>query len=650
MARLNAEQTLAVEYAGPARHLLVLAGAGTGKTTTIVQRVAHLVRGGTKPERILLLTFSRRAAKEMRGRLAAALGPVTDRLTIGTFHSFCWEVVSRIPKTFGVQAATVIDRDDATSLFTLARSERVEKGEKDFPKAAQIADWHSYARNCLLPLDAYLEKFTELPEDWARRVLAIAEAYTAKKRERHYIDYDDMLELLVRGLEKSTALRTQMQALYQHILVDEMQDTNPVQWRLLDLLREPAQLYCVGDDAQSIYAFRGADFRNVHAFSERVPRAAVLKLTENYRSTQEILDVSNWLLARSPLNYEKELRAARGHGVRPRLIDFASKFDEAAWLANDLRVRHEAGANWREHMILVRTAWSAKSIEAALIEADIPYTFIGGTSFLQAAHVKDVLALLRASFNRLDELAWVRYLTLWPKVGDGSAGKVVRALAAQAGTSVFDVLQKTLKNREEIAEGLHLATALAANPQAAVGAVCGHLEPLLATRYDRWEARKSDLRLLAQLAEKYSSVREFVETFTLDPVSNSEAAKTSEEDTVTLITVHSAKGTEAPVCYVAQAQASMYPHTRSLGDLDREEEERRILYVALTRAQNELILTRAGDEVVNIFQFGSTARALGEGYFLEELPPDIAEVTHMGFGGTRSALDALKELDDELGW
>jgi len=650
MASLNAEQRLAVEYAGPARHLLVLAGAGTGKTTTLVQRVAHLVRGGTKPERILLLTFSRRAAKEMRGRLAAALGPVTDRLTIGTFHSFCWEVISRIPKTFGVQAATVIDRDDATSLFTLARSERVEKGERDFPKAAQIADWHSYARNCLLPLDAYLEKFTELPADWVRRVVAIAEAYTAKKRERHYIDYDDMLELLVRGLEKSTALRTQMQALYQHILVDEMQDTNPVQWRLLDLLREPAQLYCVGDDAQSIYAFRGADFRNVHAFGERVPGAAVLKLTENYRSTQEILDVSNWLLARSPLNYEKELRAARGRGVRPRLIDFASKFDEAAWLANDLRVRHEAGAGWREHMILVRTAWSAKGIEAALVEADIPYTFIGGTSFLQAAHVKDVLALLRASFNRLDELAWVRYLTLWPKVGDGSAGKVVRALAAQPDTSMFDVLQKTLKNREEIAEGLHLATALAANPQAAVGAVCGHLEPLLASRYDRWEARKSDLRLLAQLAEKYSSVREFVETFTLDPVSNSEAARSSEDDTVTLITVHSAKGTEAPVCYVAQAQAGMYPHTRSLGDLDREEEERRILYVALTRAQNELILTRAGDEVVNIFQFGSTARALGEGYFLEELPADIADVTHMGFGGTRNALDSLRELDDELGW
>lgn len=650
MSTLNAEQTRAVEYAGPARHLLVLAGAGTGKTTTIVQRVAHLVRGGTKPERILLLTFSRRAAKEMRGRLAASLGPVTDRLTIGTFHSFCWEVISRIPKTFGVQAATVIDRDDATSLVTLARSERVARSEKDFPKAAQIGDWMSYARNCMLPLADYLAEFTEVPEEWAARVVAIADAYTAKKRERHYIDYDDMLELLVRGLEKSDALRTQMKALYGHILVDEMQDTNPVQWRLLDLLRDPAQLYCVGDDAQSIYAFRGADFRNVHAFRERVADAEVLKLTENYRSTQEILDVSNWLLARSPLKYDKELRAARGRGVKPRLLDFASKFDEAAWLANDLRVRHEAGANWHDHMILVRTAWSAKSIEAALVEADIPYTFIGGTSFLQAAHVKDVLSLLRASLNRLDELAWVRYLTLWPKVGDVKAGKVVRALADAPDASVFDVLMKELKGRDEIAEAVHLATAYAATPSAAIGAVCQNLDSLLSSRYDRWEARKSDLKLLAQLGEKYSSLREFVETFTLDPISNSEAAKSSEEDTVTLITVHSAKGTEAPVCYVAQAQAGLYPHTRSLGDLDREEEERRILYVALTRAQHELILTRAGDESVNIFQFGSTARAVGEGYFLEELPADIVDVTHMGFGGTKSALDALKELDDELGW
>lgn len=650
MSSLNAEQQRAVEYDGPARHLLVLAGAGTGKTTTIVQRVAHRVRTGTKPDRLLLLTFSRRAAKEMRGRLAAALGPVTDRLTIGTFHSFCWEVLSRIPKTFGIQATTVIDRDDATSLFTLARSERVEKGEKDFPKAAQIADWHSYARNCMLPLADYLAEFTEVPEDWARRVVAIAEAYTAKKRERHYIDYDDMLELLVRGLEKSEALRAQMRALYDEILVDEMQDTNPVQWRLLDLLRDPANLYCVGDDAQSIYAFRGADFRNVHAFTERVPDAAVLKLTENYRSTQEILDVSNWLLARSPLQYDKELRAARGRGVKPRLLDFASKFDEAAWLANDLRVRHEAGAHWHDHMILVRTAWTAKSIEAALVEADIPYTFIGGTSFLQAAHVKDVLSLLRASLNRLDELAWVRYLTLWPRIGDGKAGKVVRALAEQPDTSVFDVLMRELKGRDEIAEGLHLATAYATTPHAAIGAVSGHLEGVLATRYDRWESRKLDLRLLAQLGEKYTSLREFVETFTLDPISNSEAAKASEEDTVTLITVHSAKGTEAPVCYVAQAQAGLYPHTRSLGDLDREEEERRILYVALTRAQHELILTRASDEAVNVFQFGSTARAKGEGYFLEELPDALVDVTHLGFGGTRNALDALKELDDELGW
>lgn len=645
MPNLNPEQTRAVEYGGPARNLLVLAGAGTGKTTTIVQRVAHLVRTGTRPERILLLTFSRRAAKEMRGRLATTLGPVTDRLTIGTFHSFCWEVISRIPKTFGVQAATVIDRDDAVSLVTLARSERVEKGDKDFPKAAQIGDWMSYARNCMQPLRAYLDEFTEIPDEWADRVVAIAGAYTQKKRERQYIDYDDMLELLVSGLQTSEALRKQMRALYAHILVDEMQDTNPVQWRLIELLRDPAQLYCVGDDAQSIYAFRGADFRNVHEFRDRLPDADVLRLTENYRSTQEILDVANWLLARSPLSYDKRLHAARGHGTKPRLLDFASRFDEAAWLADDLRVRHEGGAAWRDHMVLVRTAWSAKAIEAALVEADIPYVFIGGTSFLQAAHVKDVMSLLRASLNRRDELAWVRYLTLWPKIGDGRAGKVVRALAERADASVFDVLMQELKGRDEIAEGIHLATAFAASPAAALGAVNSHLEAVLSVRHDRWESRKGDLRLLAQLAEKYSSLREFVETFTLDPISNSEASRGEGDDAVTVITVHSAKGTEAPVCYVAQAQAGMYPHTRSLGDIDREEEERRILYVALTRAQDELVLTRAGDDVVNIFQFGSTARAAGEGYFLEELPAALADATHMGFGGLRTALDELRDID-----
>lgn len=622
---LNREQRRAVRFDGG--HALVLAGAGTGKTTTVMGRVEHLIRKDVEPERILLLTFTRRAAREMVTRLKHRVGPASQRITAGTFHHFCLQTMRRMPKRFGLGQETVIDRDDQLQLMRLARVPFVKEGEQ-FPKAAELVNLNSYARNTNRPAREHLETYADLDEQTLEQVLKVFRDYRQRKKVCAYLDYDDILAHFAKRLHEKENCRRQLQRRFDHILVDEMQDTNPLQWLILDGLRDPATLFCVGDDAQSIYAFRGADFRNVHAFTERVAGATVLKLEQNYRSTQEILDLSNWLLADSPLGYDKRLRAARGTGERPWLVECESEREEATWITDNLIERHEDGAAWRDHMILTRTAWGAREVEATLVERRIPYQFIGGTSLLQSAHVKDVLALLRATSSPADELAWMRYLTLWPKIGDRTASKLIERLRGCADSEAAQELVKAaLPKQPKIARACRRVWQKWHEPQAAVATATKALAPLLEQHYDHWDRRERDLKLLERLAGGHRSVRAFIETYTLDPVSESMAQRTAEEDVLTLITVHSAKGTEAPVCYVLQVQSANYPHIRSIGDEAQEEEERRVLYVALTRAQDELILTRTAREKGALaWHGGRRARtATGKACFLDDVPEELLE-------------------------
>ena len=416
--------------------------------------------------------------------------------------------------------------------------------------------------------------------------------YSKRKTQCRYFDYDDILHLFASGIHRKPHLREKLQRRYDHLLVDEMQDTNPLQWLILDGMREPAKLFCVGDDAQSIYAFRGADFQNVHSFTERVPGSTVLKLEQNYRSTQEILDLSNWLLESSSLQYNKHLTAARGPGEKPVRVEVDGDFEEADWVVGDLLQRHEEGDPWRDHMILTRTAWAARSVEAALVENDIPYRFIGGTQLLQSAHVKDLLSLLRVIDNPADQLAWMRYLTLWPRVGEKTAASAVTQLTVMSAVDErIRYLKGTFKAAPRLGESLEACLSVWERPKKVIAAATDKMTPILEKKYDDWDRRSKDLTLLARLAEKHDSVAEFLETYTLDPISESEAANETEDDLVTVITVHSAKGTESPVCYLIGVQPGSYPHARSIGDDDKEEEERRVLYVAMTRAKNELVLS-----------------------------------------------------------
>jgi DNA helicase-2/ATP-dependent DNA helicase PcrA len=608
------------------KHSLVLAGAGCGKTKTIVARAAYLIDQGIPANQIQILTFTRRSASEIVARVELALGDQARGLRASTFHTFCMYLLRRAPKAFGLDQFSIIDRDDQLMLFRLIRGKDDKNNPNALPKPQQLCDLYSFARNTRQKLSLALEK--QLPEflEYKDQIAEIMKEYESRKRTRSFLDYDDILAVVASALAQSEGLVEYVASLCQYMLVDEMQDTNPLQWAILEPLKEKTSLFCVGDDAQSIYGFRGADFENIHHFKDRVPDAEIFKLEKNYRSTQEILDLSNWLLEQSPIHYDKKLEAYRGDGLKPRMHVFPNEFDEAKWIAIDIKERHLLeGSAWNDHMVLVRSAFAARHIEAAFIQANVPYRFIGGMKLLETAHVKDLLSLLRVIANPLDDIAWMRFLTLWNGVGDVGASKLAQQLLIDPDIEkITEKLEKfgripdhTLLIMKQMSV---LKTEVEACVRLGVEAILNQLEENYAKK--DWHKRVGDFDLVKQLASKHSQLSEFLEEYVLDPVSISEIERQSQDDVVTLITIHSAKGTEQKVCYVANVSAGQYPHARGQGDFDEVEEERRVLYVALTRAQNELILTKQNLNFWAHRQTDEQGREI-ESYFFNDLTRNL---------------------------
>ncbi|MFC3903071.1 DNA helicase-2 / ATP-dependent DNA helicase PcrA [Acinetobacter marinus] len=639
---LNPEQYQAATTT--AQNALILAGAGCGKTKTIVARAAYLISQGVPAEQIQIMTFTRRAASEIVTRVEQYLGAQAQGLRASTFHTFCLGILRRYAKAFELRQFNVIDRDDQMLMFRLLRG---KEKNNELPKAAQLLDVYSFARNTQSKLSEALAK--QLPEmvEQKEKILTIMQAYETQKRERGYLDYDDILEYVAKYLNHSEALVDQVLHRCQYLLVDEMQDTNPLQWLLLKPFIGKAHLFCVGDDAQSIYGFRGADFQNIHAFKERVPDAKVMTLARNYRSTQEILDLSNWMLKISPLDYQKQLIAYRGEGIAPALHTFANEFEEANWIAQDLKTRHQHGAAWQQHMILVRSSFAGRQIESALVATDIPYQFIGGVKLLESAHVKDVLSMLRIVANHKDELAWMRFLTLWDGVGDVGASRLAHDFLQQDNLQgCLEKLKKFSKVPAQIAlifqQLLDIQHLVKQSLEIALNALQEQLEKNYQNK--DWSRRSRDFDLVKQLAERHMNVSAFIEEYVIEPISHSEVERAKDQDVVTLITIHSAKGTEREVCYVANASVGQFPHARAQGQFDEVEEERRVLYVALTRAQNELIVTRQ-----NLFTWTKdTIDAEGRpivGYFFSDLLPKLCRETLHRRGSQRQKTWTFEQED-----
>lgn len=608
-----------------AQNCLVLAGAGCGKTKTIVARAAYLIDQGLPAQQIQILTFTRRAASEIVTRVEQHMGGQAKGLRASTFHTFCMYLLRRNPRAFGLTQFSIIDRDDQLLMFRLLRGK--DKGNV-LPKAAELCDLYSYARNTKSKLsDALVEQLPQAIE-YKAQITELMKAYEQRKQERNFLDYDDILAIVAVHLQNSPELVEWVIGFCSALLVDEMQDTNPLQWALLQPLIGKVKLFCVGDDAQSIYGFRGADFENIHHFKERVPDAEVLTLDMNYRSTQGILDLSNCLLDQSQIGYDKHLQAYRGKGLKPQLHILSNEFEEANWIVQDLNRRHRQGAAWAAHMVLLRSGFSGRYLEGALIAANIPYRFIGGVKLLESAHVKDVLSLLRVSVNPQDDLAWMRFLTLWDGVGDVGASKLAQELIQLPDIEArCQRLERHGKVPQQAILILMQLDVLQQQVEACIGLALDALNEQLQNNYKTkdWTRRVKDFDLVKQLARKHSSLGEFLEEYVLDPISVSEIDKTPDQDLVTLITIHSAKGAEQKVCYVPHVSPTQYPHARAQGDFDDVEEERRVLYVALTRAENELILTKQNLNLWSQDQYDELGRKV-ESYFLNDLPQHLVDI------------------------
>ena len=607
-AELNPEQAAAAMYGeGP---LLIVAGAGTGKTRTLVYRVAHLLATGTAPERILLLTFTRRAAHEMISRAERLVGAASGRVHGGTFHG----TGNRLLRMFGQSAGlprdfSIMDQADAVDRMGIARANLgYGKQEKRFPKKETLHYIYSRHVNTEIAVEDILGG--ELPQfaDYTDDVLRIFAEYTSGKIERNLVDYDDLLIFWALMLEHSPPLADRIAALYDQILVDEYQDTNLMQARILrGMCRTHHNITVVGDDAQSIYSFRGANVHNILDFPKQFPGSHLVTLEQNYRSTQPILDVTNTLISRAEERFTKNLWTARVGGETPWLVGARDEQQQTKFVVDRVLELHEEGTPLREIAVLFRAAYMSADLEIELANRRIPFEKWGGLKFLEAAHVKDVLAFLRVIENPRDDVSWYRILMLMPGIGDATARAAIASMAerewdvnafsewpapprAQEAHGRLSSLLGTLMRRAAGNAEESLGTGVGAE----IEAVRGLYDDILRERYDRPEARLSDLEQLRVIAGGYPNRAAFLSAIALEPPQSTQdlaAGGDAEDDALILSTAHSAKGKEWDAVFLIWAVDGYFPLARATTDDAQLDEERRLMYVAATRARNHLLVT-----------------------------------------------------------
>jgi len=594
------------KFTAPA--LLVIAGAGTGKTNTLAHRVAQLVIEGIDPARILLLTFTRRAALEMTRRAERIVGetlrpgrPAAMRLPwSGTFHSVANRVLREYAQALGVAPDfSVLDRGDAADLIDLLRHERGLSAQKRrFPRKDTCLAIYSHRVNGRRALEEVLREGFPWCEEWAEELRGLFRAYVDRKQANAVLDYDDLL-LYWHALMQEPSLAAEVGGRFDHVLVDEYQDVNRLQADIVLALKPGgAGITAVGDDAQAIYSFRAASVGNILEFPDRCePRAAVIALERNYRSTQPLLDAANAVIAGADRQYRKTLTAARGGGARPRLVTVQDDRQQADYVVQGVLQRREAGTLLRRQAVLFRSSDHSDWLEIELMRANIPYVKYGGLRFLEAAHVKDLLSLLRWADNPRNSLAAFRVLQLPAGMGPANASRcwqqIVDSGFRLAELAAFRPPPAAAEVWPPFAAMLMELSDSRTPWQGQVERIRGWYEPQLERLYESASVRAADLAMLEQLAPQYQSRERFLTELTLDPPSASgdlAGPPLLDEDYLVLSTVHSAKGQEWDAVYVLNVTDGNFPSEFAAGSADAIDEERRLLYVAMTRARDELHL------------------------------------------------------------
>jgi DNA helicase-2/ATP-dependent DNA helicase PcrA len=616
MSQLNMSQRSAVTH--PDGPLLIVAGAGTGKTLTLAGRVAHLIERGARPERLLLLTFTRRAAREMLSRASRLTGSGTARKVWGgTFHAVGNRLLRVYGRALGIRPDfTVMDQGDTADLMNLIRDDLgLSQKDRRVPRKDTLAAIYSRTVNAGARLADVLDASFPWCRDEIEGIRSIFHRYTARKQEHNVLDYDDLL-LYWHALAEAPTTRSRLAAQFDHVLVDEYQDTNALQadilWRLWGPL---GNVTVVGDDAQAIYGFRSATVANILDFPLRFEGAGVLRLEQNYRSTRPILEVSNAVIAKAGRRHEKTLWSERPGNARPTLVTCLDEAEQSEVVCRSVLAHRERGVLLRRQAVLFRAAHHSDLLEVELSRRNIPFVKYGGLKFLEAAHVKDTLALLRILENPADEVSWFRVLQLLDGVGPAGARRLLRELGihrsgpvpnrstpADASDTPDSPIRRLIEEPPLAAEGVRdqlvsLGRALAecSGQDLPTAAQIERLRRFLAPVFERIYAspreRLRDLEQLEHLASRSPSRGRFITDLTLDPPTSTgdlAGPPLLDEDYLILSTIHSAKGLEWDVVHVIHAADGMIPSDMATGSAEEIEEERRLLYVAMTRARDVL--------------------------------------------------------------
>jgi ATP-dependent DNA helicase UvrD/PcrA len=605
--KLNPEQRHAVEHGvgtttdGP---LLVIAGAGSGKTNTLAHRVAHLIVHGVDSRRILLLTFSRRAAVEMERRverIALAVFGGRSRAAprldwSGTFHSVGARLLREFSGRIGIdQSFTIHDREDSADLLNLVRHERGLSTTKErFPTKGTCLAIYSRAVNAEMPLEEVLSTAYPWCASWAEVLRELFEAYVEGKQRQNVLDYDDLL-LYWAQMMAEPSIAAELGARFDHVLVDEYQDTNRLQASILYALKPDGRgLTVVGDDAQSIYSFRAATVRNILDFPKQfTPAASIVTLERNYRSTQSILDAANAVIGLASERFTKNLRAERHSGQPPQIVTVDDETEQARYVAERILENREGGIALKSQAVLFRSSHHAAILEVELTRRNIPFVKFGGLKFLDSAHVKDVLACLRLAENPRDRVAGFRVVQLMPGFGPATAARVLDAMAPADRAVPLTEFAPPRRAMEDWRGFVALFTELMQRGgwPAELAAVRTWYAPHLERIHEDAAARAADLDQLEQIASGYPSRERFLTELTLDPpdaVSDEASSPLLDEDYLILSTIHSAKGQEWTSVFVLNAVDGCIPSDLGVGTSEEIEEERRLLYVAMTRAKDQL--------------------------------------------------------------
>jgi DNA helicase-2/ATP-dependent DNA helicase PcrA len=605
LTKLNPEQRCAVEHG--LSPLLIVAGAGTGKTNTLAHRVAHLIMQGADPRRMMLLTFSRRAAIEMTRRverIAAHVLPdqaraVADALTwSGTFHAIGTRLLREHAKQIGLEPNfTIHDREDAADLMNLVRHDLgFSKTEKRFPAKSTCLSIYSRVINAEAPLDEVLNESFPWCLGWEAELKALFGAYVEAKQRQNVLDYDDLLLYWAQMMQVED-ISSDLASRFDHVLVDEYQDTNRLQASVLLALKpEGRGLTVVGDDAQSIYSFRAATVRNILEFPDHfTPPAHIITLERNYRSTQPILAAANAVIDLAVERHKKHLWSDRSSAERPQLVMVRDEADQVRYVAERILKQREAAIPLKQQAVLFRASHHSAPLEIELTRRNIPFVKFGGLKFLEAAHIKDVLALLRWAENFRDRVSGFRVVQLLPGVGPATAARLLdrtaEANSAMEALMDFRPPAACAEDWPAFIDTLNLVQCKETGWPAELDLACRWYAPHLERRYEDAKIREIDLQQLAQIASTYPSRQRFLTELTLDPpsaTSDEAGVPLLDEDYLILSTIHSAKGQEWRSVFILNCVDGCIPSDLAAGSTPEIEEERRLLYVAMTRAKDHL--------------------------------------------------------------